>query len=90
MAETPSELDITHFSESTRRRLYDRIVEIQLAVDGGAYDPDDSGLQVVFFAGRWFATWLDLAEPVWRPLPLRLRIVRVGLGSGRDVELYDV
>ncbi len=90
MAETPSELDITRFSESTRRKLYDRIVEIQFAGDGGAHTPDDSGLQVVYFAGRWFATWTDLAEPHWRSLPLRLRIARVGLGSGRDVELYDV
>ena len=90
MAEAPSELDLTRFSESTRRRLYERIVEIQLADDGSAYSPDDSQLQVVFFAGRWFATWTDLGEPLWRPLPLRLRIVRVGLGSSRDLELYDV
>ncbi|PYQ65436.1 MAG: hypothetical protein DMF53_05505 [Acidobacteria bacterium] len=90
MAETPSEVDLTRFSESTRRRLYDRIVEVQFPGEGGVYSPDDSGLQVVYFAGRWFATWTDLAEPLWRPLPLRLRIVRVGLGSGQDVELYDV
>ena len=90
MAETPSELDLTRFSESTRRRLYDRIVEIQFAEEGVAHTPDDSTLQVVYFAGRWFATWTDLAEPAWRPLPLRMRIVRVGQGPGQDVELYEV
>ena len=90
MAETPSELDLTRFSESMRRRIYDRIVEIQFADEGSAYTPDDSALQVVYFAGRWFATWTDLAEPLWRPLPLRMRIVRVGLGSSQDVELYEV
>ena len=90
MAETPSALDLTRFSESTRRRLYERIVEIQFAGEGDARAPDDSGLQVVYFAGRWFATWTDVAEPLWRPVPLRMRIVRVGLGSGQDVELYDV
>jgi hypothetical protein len=90
MAETPSELDLTRFSESLRRRLYERIVEIQFAGQGDAHTPDDSGLQVVFFAGRWFATWTDLEEPLWRPVPLRMRIVRVGLGSSQDVELYDV
>ncbi|MFL6262304.1 MAG: hypothetical protein ACJ76Y_21615 [Thermoanaerobaculia bacterium] len=90
MAETPPELDLTRFSESTRRRLYDRIVEIQFAGEGDAPAPDDSGLQVVYFAGRWFATWTDLEEPLWRPLPLRLRIARVGLGASQDVELYDV
>ncbi len=90
MAETPSELDLTHFSESTRRRLYDRIAEIQFTGEGGVHTPDDSGLQVVYFAGRWFATWTDLAEPLWRPAPLRMRIVRVGLGSSQEVELYEV
>lgn len=90
MAETPSELDLNRFSESTRRRLYDRIAEIQFGGRGDAHAPDDSGLQVVFFAGRWFATWTDLEEPLWRPLPLRMRIARVGLGVGQDVELYDV
>jgi hypothetical protein len=90
MAETPSELDLTRFSESTRRRLYDRIVELQLTGEESAHTPDDSGLQVVYFAGRWFATWTDLAEPLWRPTPLRLRIVRVGLGSEQEVQLYDV
>ena len=90
MAETSSGLDLTRFSESTRRRLYERIVEIQFGGDGGAYTPDDSGLQVVYFAGRWFATWTDLGEPLWRPLPLRMRIVRVGLGSGQEVELHDL
>jgi len=90
MAETPSELDLTRFSESTRRRLYDRIVEIQFAGREDAHAPDDSGLQVVFLAGRWFAAWTDLEEPLWRPLPLRLRIVRVGLGEGQEVALYEV
>ncbi len=90
MADTPSELDLTRFSESTRRRLYDRIAEIQFTGEGEAHTPDDSGLQVVYFAGRWFATWTDLAEPLWRPVPLRMRIVRVGLGSSQEVELYEV
>jgi hypothetical protein len=90
MAETPSELDLTRFSESTRRRLYERIVEIQFTGEGDAQAPDDSGLQVVYFAGRWFATWTDLEEPLWRPAPLRLRIVRVGLGADQSVELYEV
>ncbi|HEY3568493.1 MAG TPA: hypothetical protein VGP73_11220 [Thermoanaerobaculia bacterium] len=90
MAETSPELDLTRFSESTRRALYDWIVQIQFGGAGDAHAPDDSGLQVVYFAGRWFATWTDLEEPLWRPLPLRMRIVRVGMGAGQEVELYDV
>ena len=90
MAETSPELDLTRFSESTRRVLYDRIVQIQLGGAGDARTADDSGLQVVFFAGRWFATWTDLEEPLWRPVALRMRIVRVGMGASQEVELYDV
>jgi hypothetical protein len=47
-------------------------------------------LQVVYFAGRWFATWTDVEEPLWRPMPLWMRIVRIGEGSNRGLELYDV
>lgn len=90
MADTPSELDLARFSESNRRRLYDRIVEIQFAGAGDVHLPDDSGLQVVYFAGRWFASWTDLEEPLWRPLPLRMRLVRVGMGSNQEVELHEI
>lgn len=90
MAEKPSGLDLTRFSESTRRTLYDWIAGLQLAAGRDAHAPDDSGLQVVYFAGRWFATWTDLEEPLWRPMPLRMRIVRVGTGSDQMVELFDV
>jgi hypothetical protein len=90
MAEMPPELDLTRFAESTRRALYDRIAEIQFAKGEDAHAPDDSGLQVVYFAGRWFATWTDLEEPLWRPAALRLRLARVALGSNQKVELYEV
>lgn len=89
MTDMPSELDLTRFSESTRRRLYDRIAKIQFS-GGDAHTPDASQLQVVYIAGRWFATWTDLGEPLSRPLPLRIRILRVGLESNQDVELYDI
>lgn len=42
------------------------------------------------FAGRWFAAWMDLEEPAGRPLALRARIVRVGLGAGGEIDLYEV
>jgi hypothetical protein len=48
--------------------------------------------QVVFFAGRWFATWLDLSESPQRSIALRFRIVRVGFRPDltRGIELYEV
>ncbi|HEX4496041.1 MAG TPA: hypothetical protein VIE43_10280 [Thermoanaerobaculia bacterium] len=90
MAEMRSELDLTRFAETTRRTLYDRIAEIQFADGKDAHAPDDSGLQVVYFLGRWFATWTDLEEPLWRPVPLRMRIARVALSADQEVELYEV
>jgi hypothetical protein len=90
MAETPSGLDLTRFSESTRRTLYDWIAGVQFTDGKDAHAPDDSGLQVVYFAGRWFATWTDLDEPLWRPTPLRMRILRVGTASDQTVELFEV
>jgi hypothetical protein len=90
MAETPSGLDLTRFSESTRRTLYEWIAGLEFAKWKEAPAPDDSGLQVVYFAGRWFATWTDLEEPIWQPTSLRVRILRVGTGSDQTVELFDV
>lgn len=89
MPEEPEPLDLTRFSESARRRLYDRIAEVQFA-EPQRRDPDKAGLQVVHFAGRWFAAWMDLEEPAGRPLALRARIVRVGLGAGGEIDLYEV
>jgi hypothetical protein len=89
MPEESVPLDLTRFSESARRRLYDRIAEIQFA-GPRPRDPDKAGLQIVHFAGRWFAAWMDLDEPAGRPLALRARIVRVGLGAGGEIALYEV
>jgi hypothetical protein len=90
MADTSPEFDLTRFSEGTRRQLYDRIAAIQFDGERDRHSPDDSGLQVVYFAGRWFATWTDLGEAPWRPEALRLRIARIGEGTNAGLELYDV
>ena len=69
--------DLSRFSETIRRRLYDRIAEIQFARPEARHTPDEAGLQVVYFAGRWFAGWLDLEESPERPLALRFRLMRI-------------
>jgi hypothetical protein len=68
-------LDLTRYSEATRRALYDQIVEIQFAAEDPetATDPEDAwkpkqtpdeaGLTVFFLFGRWFAFWRDVPEP---------------------------
>ena len=88
----PGGLDLSGFSEGMRRRLYDRIVEVLFGPPEVRHTPDEAGLQVVFFAGRWFATWLDLSEPPPRSIALRFRIVRVGFRPDltAGIELYEV
>lgn len=96
--------DLSRFSESIRRRLYDRIVEIQFPppdpsepvaledLHRAAHKPDEAQLQVVFLFGRWFAFWRNLEEP--EPLPERLRVELVRIEVSRekpaDVTLYEV
>lgn len=88
----PSVFDLTRFSEGTRRRLYDRISEIVFAAPEAGSTPDQAGLQVVFFAGRWFATWLDGDEPPALPDRLRFRLVRVlpHPEEPTEIELHEV
>ena len=83
--------DLMRFSEATRRRLYERIAASEF---GGMESPgpDDAGLQVVHFGGRWFALWQDLEEPATSPERLRVRLVRIGerVGEPEEIELYEV
>lgn len=84
--------DVTRFSEANRRRLYDQVAEMQFAPSEIPATPDQAGLQIVYFAGRWFATWLDLNEPSTLPLHQRFRIARIGASRDRadGIELYEV
>ncbi len=66
----PDPLDLTRYTEATRRALYERIIAIQFtphtddpADAPPALDPDDAGLTVFYLFGRWFAYWLDEPEP---------------------------
>ncbi len=71
----PTPLDLSRYSEATRRELYDRLVRIQFTPEdpATAADPeepwtptqtaDEAGLTVVYLFGRWFAFWRDVPEP---------------------------
>jgi hypothetical protein len=87
-------LDLDRFSEALRRWLYERVVQIQFDPADATvpYGPDDAGLQVVCFGGRWFALWTDPEQPPSVPLRLRLQIVRLKVSGGdpADVELESV
>jgi hypothetical protein len=92
---TPSEptaFDLTRFSEVVRRRLYDRIAEAEFDRPDVRCTPDQAHLQVVYFAGRWFALWVDLEEPEALPDLLRVKIMRIGAqpSDPRGLELHEV
>lgn len=81
-------LDLSRYTEATRRELYDRLVRIhrmppERPPDPGereadpAYDPEASGLMVFHVFGRWFATWTDLEAPQDLPEHLRREVVRI-------------
>ncbi|HEY0512918.1 MAG TPA: hypothetical protein VGH73_13495 [Thermoanaerobaculia bacterium] len=72
----PTPLDLTRYTESTRRELYERLVRIQFTPQAGdpedaapLQDPDAAELTVFYLFGRWFAYWRELPEPglpAWR------------------------
>lgn len=84
---TSAPLDLSRYTEETRRELYDRLVRIQRlppdsASDSGGepgpeYDPEASELMVFHAFGRWFATWTDLEAPEDLPEHLRREVVRI-------------
>ena len=84
--------DVMRFSEANRRWLYEQVAEMQFSPSEVRGTPDQGKLQVIFFAGRWFATWLDLDEPPALPIEQRFRIARISVRSGQTdgVELYEV
>ena len=96
-------LDLTTYTEETRRELYDRIVLIQFTSPDPAtvehpedvwipeQTPDEAGLTVVYLFGRWFAFWRDVPEPdlpEWRLTEL-VRL-ETDLDSPYRVMLHEV
>jgi hypothetical protein len=91
----PTPLDLTRYTEATRRELYDRLVTIQTAPAPGepppSFDPEESGLTVFYLFGRWFAFWRDVPEPglpAWR-LTEMVRI-QAAPDSPDGIILYEV
>ncbi|HEX3525806.1 MAG TPA: hypothetical protein VH988_01960 [Thermoanaerobaculia bacterium] len=81
----PRTLALDHYSEQTRRDLYDLVVKMQFSAIEGAgpddypgpsYTAEEAKLEVFYLCSRWFATWLNLDE---KNLPEELRIELVRL-----------
>jgi hypothetical protein len=88
----PSRLDLDRYSETLRRWLYDRVVQIQLSAADSTFTPDEAGLQVLCVLGRWFAVWEDLEQPPAVPVRLRVQVARIGVSreDPAEIQLYAV
>ena len=89
-------LDLTRYTEATRRELYDRVVQLiwtpaEPEEHVPSFDPDQGGLVVFHLAGRWFACWQNLDEPD-APEDQRVEIVRVQVDptSSHGIVLFEV
>jgi len=86
----PNPLDLSRYSEKTRRELYDRIVGLN-SQTGQPFDPDAAGLVVFHILGRWFAFWTDLDASPELPDALRVEVVRIQSANSSDgFMLYEV
>jgi hypothetical protein len=99
----PTPLDLSRYTEATRRDLYDRLVAIQFTAPDPAtvedpedawtptQTPDEAELMVVYLFGRWFAHWRELAVP-GHPGLTRPELVRIEAApeSPDGIILYDV
>jgi len=75
-------LDLTSYTEATRREVYDRVVRhLWTPIDPGdyvpPYTPDAAQLTVVFSHGRWLLSYLDLEEPADAPPDRRTVLSRI-------------
>jgi hypothetical protein len=96
-------LDLSRYSETTRRALYDRIVTIQFTPENPAttshpedvwtpsLTPDEAGLTVFYLFGRWFAVWREAEEP-GMPESRLTEMVRIQSASDtpEGILLYEI
>jgi hypothetical protein len=92
---TLSPLNLTRYTEATRRELYDRVLRIQSVPDDEEPDPpfdhEAAGLTVFYVLGRWFATWTDLEAPAEAPEDRRQELVRIQPADNPDgILLFEV
>jgi hypothetical protein len=79
-------LDVTPYSESLRRVLYDTVARIVFTPDSDEpaliVRPTAGELAVFYAWGRWFAVWRDLSEDALGLPPARVwQVVRLSADS---------
>ncbi len=75
-------MDLTRYTEATRREVYDRVVHhLWTPIDPGdyvpSYTPDAAQLTVAYSHGRWLLSYVDLEEPVDAPADQRAVLTRI-------------
>lgn len=75
-------LDLTRYTEATRRALYDRVTQYLWTPDAPgdyvpSYTPDAAQLTVHYMGGRWIVAYLDLEEPADAPADRRAVLSRI-------------
>ena len=77
-------MTLTGFSERTRQTLYAAVVATHWDAKPEhpddfvpKYSPDEAGLQVVYFLGRWWAAWRQLEEPADIPPAQRWLVLAI-------------
>ena len=76
-------LDLSRYSEHTRRRLYDITAEVHFPDDPEPdeitpeYSPEEAGLTILWAFGRWFAVWRRLEVPLDQPEAHHWEVLRI-------------
>jgi len=93
-------IDLTQVTESTRRALYDAVVDVHFSPTPAEirkaaeapdnfwapdYGPDEAGLSVFWIYGRWFAVWRSLEEPEDAPAEVRWTVLRIDSDPENDL-----
>jgi hypothetical protein len=72
-------IDLSRVTERTRRQVYDAVAAVFFDREDTSrtFAPEEGGLAIYHFAGRWFAVWLDLDAPADLPEDRRRQVLRV-------------
>jgi len=72
-------IDLSRVTERTRRQVYDTVAAVFFDREDTSrtYSPEEAGLAIYHFAGRWFAVWLDLDADADLPEDVRRQVLRI-------------
>jgi hypothetical protein len=77
-------IDLNRVTERTRRQVYDAVAAVFFDREDTSrtYSPEEAGLAVHYFAGRWFAVWTDLDACADLPEDVRRQVLRIRKPEG--------